>query len=783
VILSQGEGLEAESVEEISVPENTSKDYNLTVQIEGNSCNVCDLHLEISGNNLAFDKNGNQTTKWLKLPSQSTVQKHTFYGIKEGEVPLVQLVRKGNVVKQFPAKVEREDCDDCPPTVQQEKDRGNIWDWPGLEDYKKGLIAAKSGDFKNALIHFEKQVQKTKADQRLENEKYFSYYGLFPKREIGVIHFQEKSFKNAIKYLEESVTDYNSAKGRFYLEQARRNHIEIQKLDDSFPVMDVETDIKDIDGITKEFWVQIKGRVEDDSFVSQITINQKEIPIELSSGKLIFEKKLPLHKGQNVVLLRAEDINSKVTEKKINIYNDSDAPLVSFAKTKFTRFSNYTQVTLSGEVTDAIEVSEFSLEGKTVQLEKRITAVPRPERLAFNKDFYVFGDSREFDFVAKDRLENLTKGRFTIRISASGQARLLSPSQEMRMAVPIKDWLDFLLCSFLKLDSVLAAARSSAKAGPKIYITNLEDEQKVYLDKIFIEGNARDSQGIRSLSILGAPQPIAVGVHVFFGTWLPLDVGKNRIIIRAENQDGTASEKVLNIIREEKVFRKIENRMVISILPFVIRRKSTHHSDIFMELLKTYFVSQGRFRVVERDQLSHILQEQKLVLSDLVEKKNAIRVGKLLSADAILMGAIHESANFFEVVSWLVDVETSEIMESKEEYTKKISVETIREIAQSMVYKYHQAFPFVEGTVLSRDEQLVYEDIGTQLGIKTGRKFIVFRDQGSILEPKFGIILGRKFKLLGEVRVIEVFKESSRSKIIRETESDLIGTNDCMIAK
>ncbi len=128
----------------------------------------------------------------------------------------------------------------------------------------------------------------------------------------------------------------------------------------------------------------------------------------------------------------------------------------------------------------------------------------------------------------------------------------------------------------------------------------------------------------------------------------------------------------------------------------------------------------GRFRIVEREQLSFILQEQKLVLSDLIEKKNAIRVGKLLSADAILTGVIHESPNFFEVVSWLVDVETSEIMESKEEYAEEFSVRTIRRMAQSLVQKYRQAFPLVEGVVLNRDEQTVYEDLGTQMGVKTG---------------------------------------------------------------
>jgi tetratricopeptide (TPR) repeat protein len=664
---------------------------------------------------------------------------------------------------------------------QRGESNDDIWNKPEYKDYKKGIKASRMGNFEDALIYLKKQMETTKIDQRLENKKLFSYYDLFPSRETGVIYLRKKDFLRALNYLEKSVAGYKTAKGRFYLDRARQGYVKSAKLDQSPPEMDANTDIKDKKGVTKEFWARIKGNIEDDTYITRLTINQKEIPTELSSRKVVFKKRVPLLKKQNIFQLKAEDISGKISEREIKIYNDSDAPLVTFLKHKSNRFSNFTRITFTGEINDDIQVREFFLGGESIRLGKRHLDKPGPERLAFNKDFYIFGDSREFELRIKDRLGNLIKGGFGIKISASGQARVYDPSRRVQVASLGRSWFD--LFRLVNVERLLGVSKPSQKTGPRLYITNLENEQVAYMDKIFIEGHAWDPRGIRTLTIREIPQPIAVGVQVFFGMWLPLDMGENRIVFRAENKEGVVSEKTITITRKEKEFRKIDNRMTFSILPFVTRGDPTHYSDLFMELVMAYFVSDGRFRIVEREQLSHILQEQKLALSDLTERETAIQVGRLLSADAILMGTIHETADSFEVVSWLADVETSEILESKEEYTEKISLKAIRRMAQSLMYKYHQAFPLLEGVVLNREEQTIYEDLGSKMGVKTGRKFVVFRDKGPIVLPKTGLILGHDYKLLGVVRVSEVFKESSKSRIIREIEPDLIESNDRIIAK
>jgi curli biogenesis system outer membrane secretion channel CsgG len=58
--------------------------------------------------------------------------------------------------------------------------------------------------------------------------------------------------------------------------------------------------------------------------------------------------------------------------------------------------------------------------------------------------------------------------------------------------------------------------------------------------------------------------------------------------------------------------------------------------DVFV----TELVKSGKFRVVEREQLEAVMQEKGLTLSGDVDPKSAIKVGKLLGVNYLLVGAV-----------------------------------------------------------------------------------------------------------------------------------------------
>lgn len=71
-----------------------------------------------------------------------------------------------------------------------------------------------------------------------------------------------------------------------------------------------------------------------------------------------------------------------------------------------------------------------------------------------------------------------------------------------------------------------------------------------------------------------------------------------------------------------------------------------------------------QLRVLERNRLNAVLEEQQLAVSDLVDTENAIRVGRMLAADLLLTGTVIEMAQSVIIFSRIIDVETGEIESS-----------------------------------------------------------------------------------------------------------------------
>jgi hypothetical protein len=79
--------------------------------------------------------------------------------------------------------------------------------------------------------------------------------------------------------------------------------------------------------------------------------------------------------------------------------------------------------------------------------------------------------------------------------------------------------------------------------------------------------------------------------------------------------------------------------------------------DLLDEMAESTFA--GAFTVVERRHLSKVLEEQKLVLSDLVETTTAIEVGKLLAAEYILTGTVIPMQSSVVIFTRIIHVESS----------------------------------------------------------------------------------------------------------------------------
>ena len=83
------------------------------------------------------------------------------------------------------------------------------------------------------------------------------------------------------------------------------------------------------------------------------------------------------------------------------------------------------------------------------------------------------------------------------------------------------------------------------------------------------------------------------------------------------------------------------------------------------EILRTEIGSTGAFSVIERAQLDKVIAEQKLSYSELVDPKNAVKIGNLVGAKYVMVGSISCLGSTYTVSTRVVDVETSKMILGK----------------------------------------------------------------------------------------------------------------------
>jgi hypothetical protein len=184
-------------------------------------------------------------------------------------------------------------------------------------------------------------------------------------------------------------------------------------------------------------------------------------------------------------------------------------------------------------------------------------------------------------------------------------------------------------------------------------------------------------------------------------------------------------------------------------------------ADTVDDQLFTALVNQERFQLVERGQLETILREQKLSQTALVDTETAIRIGKIVAADGILLGSVTETPNALEVFTRFVDVETTEILAAEDVYGEEVTLRTLRPLLEGLSLKLRQRFPLVQGLVLKTEEKRIFVDLGNKQ-IRKHMKLVVFREGEAIKHPMTGQLLGAPTEVLGEAKVEAVFDDLSQ---------------------
>ncbi len=130
------------------------------------------------------------------------------------------------------------------------------------------------------------------------------------------------------------------------------------------------------------------------------------------------------------------------------------------------------------------------------------------------------------------------------------------------------------------------------------------------------------------------------------------------------------------------------NIPVIAVLDFEPKSGvSTDLADFVTERIRIELFKTQKYKIVERKDMTTILDEQKLELAGLTGSEYAAKVGKLLSAQKILLGTISKMEDYYYINARVIDVETGvmEFGDTSESPSQSGISDACREIISRMM--------------------------------------------------------------------------------------------------
>ena len=603
--------------------------------------------------------------------------------------------------------------------------------------YERGLSYAEGKFYQEAVSDLKQAIEQRPEDQRMARTYGMHFVDYFPHRELGIAFYRIGELMAAQGELELSISQYPSSKARFYLDRVRKTLIEREGGEIAPPKLVL--DLRNGEIWTRDDPVTISGVAEDERFVAGVSIMGIPLFLEQAQAKVPFKKALQLPQGRHEVAVVARNLLGKKTSRNVVIRVDRDGPVITVEKIEEDQTAPEGGIVIIGSVYDEAGVLQLVLNGEPLR-EVGGAEVSFRQRVPKLR--------KELELVARDRLSNETSA--TIPLDLSGKAW---PS--IRLALAGSGEAPLVLA---------ASATGKDTRPPEIKLKGWTESQTVFLDKIYIEGQAVDEGTVESLTINKAPVLRRKGQSIFFGHLAELREGDNEILIEAKDQAGNLAEKKLLVKRRVPQALQLQERLSLSVLPFEQNGVVSEASVSFQDRLIDSLVNQNRFRVVERAKLDVILQEQKLSSTELIDKNTALRLGKLVAAQSIVTGSIIETGTGTEIVARLVDTETSEILDSEDVYDEVKDPSALRGLAEGMAVKFHRAFPLLDGIVLQQRGNSIFTDLG-QDKVKLNRRLLIFKEE-PLKHPVTGKILGADNVIVGRARVSQVMSEMSKADLL-----------------
>jgi len=609
--------------------------------------------------------------------------------------------------------------------------RGRWWNF-----YERGLSFSEGEFHREAIADFGEAIRGRTTDQRMARTYGMHFVDYFPHRELGIAYFETGDLQAARKELELSLSHFPSAKARHYLDRVRKTLMEQAASPPTAPriVFDHQGDAL----WTREDMLVLSGAVDDPQYVAAISIDGTPLFLEGSDKRVTFKKPLRLPQGRHEIKVAARNLLGMTAARTLIIHVDREGPLISLDAVQPPAGARTPDRTISGSVYDEGGVQEFFLNGRPMKIEPGVEI--------FFSERVPAGNGR-LELTARDSLGNQTVADISL------------PPILSRRRTPLLAGIEgdhgFLL------SAALFGPRDTRP--PDITLKGWTQTQTVFLEKVYIEGQVSDDNKIVSLSANGKPILRRPGQSLFFSHVADLKEGENTLTFEARDESGnTAAQKII-VRRQVPKALQLQERLSLTVLPFEHKGGVSEAGLSFQDNLINSLVDQQRFRVVERNRLDLILQEQKLSRTLLVDQNTALKLGKLVAAGSVITGSMVATRTGVEIVARIIDTETSEIIETADVYDEAGDLPALKKLAEGLAIKFHRAFPLLEGLIVQQQDKFIFTDLGKDQ-IKVQRRLILFREE-PVKHPVTGKVLGADNVIIGRARITQVMPDLSKAEI------------------
>lgn len=658
--------------------------------------------------------------------------------------------------------------------------------------YHRGISYGEGGFWNDAVMDFEKAIEQRDKDQRRARTYGMHFIDYFPNRELGIANFNLGKYKEAIRYLETSLASVETARAKFYLNQARRAWLNESRLDTVPPALRVQFPPPEYR--TNEFSISVEGKARDDFFVSNIIFNGRSSRLELSRKEVSFKEELSLHHGKNVITLASEDILGKTSQPvTIQVKVDREGPLV-FLEIEDTADDS---ILVNGAIYDKSGIDRIVLGGRTLVCKET-------QFMALNERFstYDLTTDAPITFEAEDIVRNKTTGHIEVSVSKHTKR----PSAYPRMAcVQIAGGFPLLpimtlpqMSSFERLAAVRDMRSSSRTTA--IDIKGLRDGQTMFLNTLSVEGAVRSNEGIDDLTINGESL-ISLeedtscasflkllkekkGRPLAFSKLIQLKEGENTITASLADTTGAMTEKSVAVTRKIPRVRQMGARMTAAIFPFTGQKDTNEALRNYVYTFLTHsFEYQKRFNVLGRDQLNRVLEAKQINRDKTFDQKMALSLGQVMGSETVLIGDISATQESIEIFARLIDTGSSTVLAEKDIYWEGGIDSGFRESLDALALKFKEHLPLCEGSIIDEKSGKVVIDMGEDEMIRQGMKFLAFHESDPIYDSLTGMNLGRDTEILALLSAEEINRESSMTDILEKYTEGGVHPRDKVISK